>query len=86
MTPEGPAIHVGEPVDAAWGTLPDRTRTIRTLAEWEDDGETQPSVAVVRLKGDTESTKRTERIRSDGHRSDTDRATSLVEVEAVRER
>lgn len=86
MTPEGTPLHVGDPVDATWGTLPDGTRTIRESAKWEDDEETEPSVVVIRLKGAAESNGRTEHVPNDGSGPDTDRATALVRAKTIRER
>ncbi|EMA59459.1 PAS domain-containing protein [Halorubrum kocurii] len=86
MTPEETPLHVGEPVDAAWGTLPDGTRTTRELTERGVDGGSEPSVVVVRLRGEAESNGRTEPIRSDGDERDSDRATAPVRVETIRGR
>ena len=49
MTPEAPPLHLGAPVDEAWGTLPDGTRTVRAVPEGGVDGDAEPSVVVVRL-------------------------------------
>ena len=86
MASEGTPLHVGDPVDAAWGTLPDGTRTVREQTEWDVDEETEPSVVVVRLRGGTESDGGTERVRDDSGERDTDRATALVGAETIRER
>jgi len=85
MTPEAPPLHLGAPVDEAWGTLPDGTRTVREVPEGGVDGDAEPSVVVVRLRG-SESDDDSERGHSNGTRPDSHRATAPVEVEAIRAR
>ena len=85
MTPEAPPLHLGAPVDEAWGTLPDGTRTVRAVPERGVDGDAEPSVVVVRLRG-SESDDDPERGHNNGTRPDSHRATAPVEVEAIRAR
>ncbi|AZQ14784.1 PAS domain-containing protein [Halorubrum sp. PV6] len=85
MTPEEPPLHLGAPVDEAWGTLPDGTRTVRAVPERGVDGDAEPSVVVVRLRG-SESDDDPEGGHSNGTRPDSHRATAPVEVEAIRAR
>ncbi|PAU84706.1 histidine kinase [Halorubrum salipaludis] len=90
MTPEEPSVHVGEPVDAAWGALPEGTQTIREPAERGVDAD--PPVVIVRLRGAAESDGGAESDRGGSDASDgseahgAGRATAPVRIETIRER
>ncbi|ELZ58919.1 signal-transducing histidine kinase [Halorubrum hochstenium ATCC 700873] len=101
MTAEGTVVHVGEPVDAAWGTLPEGTRTVEDPESPEFGRGEAASAVVVRLAEPAESDGRAEGGESDrtdrnGRTGRSDRtdaggrvaglAAAPVGIEAVRER
>ncbi|VTT87228.1 diguanylate cyclase/phosphodiesterase (GGDEF & EAL domains) with PAS/PAC sensor(s) [Halorubrum sp. DM2] len=95
MTPEGTIVHVGEPVDAAWGTLPNGTRTVGEVTRSETGRDEATSAVVVRVADSVGSDGRAGGNESDrtGRNDGTDAgervaglAAAPVEIEAVRER